>query len=253
MPRTLIEQFPTEKREARDDSMALSIAEMFCDTVQGEGINSGVPATFIRLEGCTLVCTWCDTLEVWKQGNPYSIEEVLDMFEEAGMIEKFKAGQHIVLTGGSPLKQKTALLQFCRRFGARFKFTPHYEVENECVLLPDPELVNFIGTWNNSPKLANSGMKARARYKPDVIATTAKFRNSWFKFVISSIEDWDEIQKDYLDPGLIKREQIILMPEGQDQGQVRASYEATAELAVRENVRMCDRLHITIWDKKTGV
>lgn len=253
MPKTLIEQFPKETRVARDDSMSLNIAELFCDTVQGEGINSGIPATFIRLQGCTLVCVWCDTLEVWKQGNPYSIEEVLDMFEEAGMIPKFKAGQHIVLTGGSPLKQGIELLQFCRRFSARFGFSPHYEVENECVLLPPKELIPFINTWNNSPKLENSGMKSRARYKPDVISTTARFVNSWFKFVISSVDDWNEIQKDYLEPGLIRREQIILMPEGQDQEQVRGSYEATAELAVRENVRMCDRLHITIWNKKTGV
>lgn len=253
MPKTLIEQFPKEKRVARKDSGIINIAEMFCDTIQGEGINTGIPATFIRLQGCTLLCTWCDTLEVWSQGNPYSIEEILDIFEENEMISKFRAGQHIVLTGGSPLKQGQMLLEFCRRFDTRFGFTPHYEVENECVLLPPKELLNYISTWNNSPKLANSGMKVRVRYKPEVISQTARFFNSWFKFVVSELEDWDEIKKDYLDTGLIKRSQIILMPEGQDQTQVKSSYEITADLAIRENVRMCDRLHITIWNKKTGV
>lgn len=253
MPKTLIKQFPSEKKEARDDSMALNISEMFCDTIQGEGINSGIPATFIRLQGCTLACVWCDTLEVWKEGNPYSIEEVLDLLEENKMIEKFRAGQHIILTGGSPLKQQRALLQFCRRFDARFGFSPHYEVENEAVLMPIPELVQFIGTWNNSPKLENSGMKVRARYKPEVISSTAKLRNSWFKFVISKKEDWAEIKRDYLEPGLIKKSQVILMPEGQTQSELDRSYEAVAELVVRENVRMCDRLHITIWNQKTGV
>lgn len=253
MPKTLIEQFPKEKRVAREDSAALSIAEMFCDTIQGEGINTGVPATFIRLEGCTLVCTWCDTLEVWKVGNPYSVEEVLDMFQDAGMIQKFKEGQHIVFTGGSPLKQQDALLEFCRRFNARFGFDPHYEIENECVLLPNKALSLYISTWNNSPKLENSGMKFRARYKPDVISITAKKSNSWFKFVISKESDWDEIKTDYLDPGLIKKDQVILMPEGIDREGLRASYEATANLCVRENVRMSDRMHITIWNKKTGV
>jgi len=43
------------------------------------------------------------------------------------------------------------------------------------------------------------------------------------------------------------------MPEGIDREQLQKSYDATAELCVRENVRMSDRMHITIWNKKTGV
>ncbi len=253
MPKTLIKQFPEKDRVARDDSAVLKVAEMFCDTIQGEGINIGIPATFIRLQGCTLVCVWCDTLEVWQEGNPYSIEELLDMFEENGMIDKFRFGQHIVFTGGSPLKQQTSLLQFCRRFSTRFGFSPHYEVENECVLVPNKNLVPYIRTWNNSPKLANSGMKERARYKPEVISTTAKLANSWFKFVVNSEEDWDEIRRDYLEVGLVKRDRIILMPEGEDREALRKSYDITAGIAVRENIRMTDRMHITLWDKKTGV
>lgn len=254
MPKTLIKQLPDQAREERSDgSMSLKIAEMFCDTIQGEGINSGVPSTFIRLQGCTLVCVWCDTLDVWKHGNPYSIEEIFDMFEQHGMIEKFKNGQHIIFTGGSPLKQQIALLQFCRRFGARYDFLPHYEVENECVLEPNEDLVRFISTWNNSPKLANSGMKERARYKPDIIKKTAQFKNSWFKFVVDCEEDWEEINEFFIQTNLVSKDQIILMPEGEDQEKLNKTREVAADMAIKHNVRFCDRQHVTIWNKKTGV
>lgn len=253
MPKTLIKQFPKKKRKpSKDGSAILNISEMFCDTIQGEGINTGVPVTFIRLQGCTLACTWCDTLDVWKAGNPYSVKETLDLLEESEMIQKFKDGQHIVFTGGSPLKQQDALAEFCTMFTKRFGFIPHYEVENECVLRVGIDFGKFISTWNNSPKLSNSGMKESIRIKPDCITQQLKFKNSWFKFVVTEGLDWDEIKKDFMSLG-IPKEKIILMPEGASQDELKKNYEVVIKIAVREGVRFSDRGHITIWNKKTGV
>ena len=56
MVKTIISAYPTEKRAARQDgSIILNIAECFCDTIQGENM-VGYPATFLRLQGCTLNC-----------------------------------------------------------------------------------------------------------------------------------------------------------------------------------------------------
>ena len=91
MPITLIQQKPTFSKKVEGENK-LVIAEMFADTLQGEGINTGVPSTFIRLQGCTLQCVWCDTLDVWPHGNEYSFEEIFDLFEKNGFIEKFNNG-----------------------------------------------------------------------------------------------------------------------------------------------------------------
>ena len=252
MPVTLIEQKPTFIKKVEGDNK-LVIAEMFADTIQGEGVNAGVISTFIRLQGCTLQCTWCDTLDVWPTGNEYSFDEIFEMFESINLIEKIRNGQHLILTGGSPLKQQQRLIAFLKAFETKYSFLPYTEIENESVLMPDIALAYCIDCWNNSPKLANSGMKERARYKPEVIKNLAQRLNSWFKFVVAQESDWEEIKKDYLDSGLIDREQIILMPEGQTQEELSKTREMVADIAIREGVRFSDRLHVTIWNKKTGV
>jgi organic radical activating enzyme len=256
MPKTLIEQNPTFTKKVEGPDK-LAIAELFCDTLQGEGVTSGVISTFMRLQGCTLKCVWCDTLEVWPNGNEYTFEEIFALFEGVDLIERFRKGQHLILTGGSPLKQQDQLIKFLNGFMAKYGFLPYIEVENEAVLMPKPEFIELVNQWNNSPKLANSGMKPLVRIKPDVLRKLSnphnnwRNNNSWFKFVISSPEDWDEIERDYL--SYIPKHQIILMPEGQTQDELNKNREMVADLAIKHNVRFTDRLHITIWNKKVGV
>lgn len=250
MPLTLIEQKPNFLKRVEGENK-LAIAEMFGDTLQGEGISVGVPSTFIRLQGCTLKCVWCDTLDVWPHGNEYSFEEIFKLFEENGFIEKFRKGQHLILTGGSPLKQQEQLFNFISDFRIRYGFQPFIEVENEAVLVPDPRFALYVDQWNNSPKLANSGMKERVRLKPTLIKHMSTFPNSWFKFVIQTEKEWEELERDYLPH--IKLNQIVLMPEGQNQEELSKTREIVADLAIRKGVRFTDRLHVTIWNKKTGV
>jgi len=259
MPKTLIKQNPLFSKKV-EGNKKLAIAELFCDTLQGEGINIGVPATFMRLQGCTLQCVWCDTLDVWPNGNEYSFEEIFQLFEDAKLIEKFKSGsQHLVLTGGSPLKQREQLSSFLQTFVEKYTFDEsdkkrfYVEIENECVLDVNNSLERFIKCWNNSPKLSNSGMRDIVRRKPTILQKLKKYENSWFKFVIQKESDWIEIKNDFLQYGLINKEQIILMPEGQTQEELTKTRELVANIAIREGVRFTDRLHVTIWNKKTGV
>lgn len=252
MPTTLIASNPDFKKVIPNQDRYLLIAELFGDTVQGENL-SGIPSTFLRLQGCTLECVWCDTLEVWRYGNPYSFDEIFELLEHNNFIDKFKSGQHLILTGGSPLKQQDRLVKFLEEFMEKYSFLPIIEIENECTLWPSTRLEQYINTWNNSPKLSNSGMKEKARYKPAIIQHLSKLSNSYFKFVISSEKDWEEIMNDFLIPGIITKDQIVLMPEGQTREELQNHYDIVVDIAVRENIRMCDRLHVTIWNKKVGV
>jgi len=249
----IIEAFPQEKKEAaQDGSKVLFVSELFFNTVQGENW-TGVPSMFLRLQYCTLNCSWCDTAEVWRTGNPYSNVELLDLFQKSGAVNQLHKGQHLILTGGSPVRQQDALTDLIERFVTRFGFKPIIEVENECTLEPTYKFAELVDIWNNSPKLENSGNKKELRYKPEVLKILSSLNNSYFKFVVTSEDDWKEIQRDFLDAGLLTRDQIVLMPEGATREELYKHYEACVNLACKEGVRMSDRLQVTIWNKTTGV
>ena len=151
------------------------------------------------------------------------------------------------------LDSKKQLYDFLVEFYKKYEFYPFTEIENECTLKPDGGLYFLIKQWNNSPKLENSENKKKARYKPEIIRQLSEFNNSWFKFVISEEANWGEIEEDYLKPSLIRRDQIILMPEGENQARLNLTREMAASIAIREGVRFSDRLHVTIWNLKVGV
>jgi organic radical activating enzyme len=159
----------------------------------------------------------------------------------------------MILTGGSPLKQERRLINFLNEFEYRYGFLPYTEVENEAVLMPSEEFVDLVSWWNNSPKLANSGMKERVRIKPEVLKFMGEQPNAVFKFVVSSEQDWEEIERDFIKPGYIPRGAIVIMPEGQTQEELSKTREMAADMAIKQQVRFTDRLHVTIWNKKTGV
>jgi 7-carboxy-7-deazaguanine synthase len=86
------------------------ITEIF-KSIQGEGTRAGLPCIFVRLTGCNLRCTWCDTAYAFHGGKKMSVEEVLGRVDElAGRSEKFHGSESAVplveLTGGEPLLQE---------------------------------------------------------------------------------------------------------------------------------------------------
>ncbi len=251
--KTIIGSNPDYQKPTPIDSPYLEIAEFFYDTIQGEGITLGQPAAFLRMQHCTQSCWWCDTTEVWRNGNPYTFEELFKLIESTELIQKLKTGQHLILTGGSPVKQQKNLTLFLHAFKERYGFQPVVEIENECTLMPTPEFSRLIDIWNNSPKLKHSGNPDKLRYKPDILQYLSGLENSWFKFVISHKNDWDEIDASFLQPNLIKREQIILMPLGSNRQELHKNREMVVETAIRETVRYCTREQIELWDKTTGV
>ena len=78
----------------------LSVTEIF-HSIQGESTWAGAPCTFVRLTGCPLRCSWCDTEYAFHDGNDMSIDEV--MTEVASHLCKT-----VEITGGEPLAQKGA-------------------------------------------------------------------------------------------------------------------------------------------------
>lgn len=235
------------------DSLHLSVSEMFSETLQGEGFFIGVPATFLRLSGCHLGCLFCDSTQIWNKKHSFLVEEILSRLETSGAVKRFSKGEHFVITGGAPLLQEEKLLGLLQEFEKRFNFVPYIEVENECTIEPSQELINYVSCWNNSPKLSNSHVELHKRFKSRVVKKMAGLDNSWFKFVVATEKDWEELNQYFLMPKLIKREQVILMPKGWNQMELDENRLFVAEMAMRECVRFSDRLHITLYDSRVGV
>lgn len=238
---------------SKDESGYLRVSEFFFDTIQGEGVYTGTPAAFLRLQGCTLRCSYCDSIKVWKTGEGYSIEWLIDEIINSGLAAKLHEGHHLVITGGSPLLQQDQLLIFLQRLVDFLGFMPFIEIENECVILPSNKLRYYISCWNNSPKLDNSGNLFEKAYKPAIIHLTSTLENSWFKFVIENEQDWDTIVKWFLDPHLIRKGQIILMPQGQTREEILKNQTKVIEIAIKNSVKFSNRMHVILWDLTTGV
>jgi 7-carboxy-7-deazaguanine synthase len=81
--------------------LALRLTEIFF-SLQGEASRAGLPTVFVRLTGCPLRCTWCDTTYSFTGGQPSSVEAVL------AEVARYPARQ-VCVTGGEPLAQKECL------------------------------------------------------------------------------------------------------------------------------------------------
>jgi 7-carboxy-7-deazaguanine synthase len=81
-----------------EPTSTIRITEVFY-SLQGESRSVGLPTVFVRLTGCPLRCTYCDTEYAFTGGSAWGLEEILD--EVAGY-----QCRHVCVTGGEPLAQK---------------------------------------------------------------------------------------------------------------------------------------------------
>ena len=239
----------------------LSVSEVFY-SIQGEGKTVGIPSVFVRLGGCNLMCggmgtqfdgelhngaEWrCDTVEVWMNATAKEVQDVLP----EDCIQAIKNGAHIILTGGEPTMQQAGLEEFIRYVKHNINPNAYFEVETNGTVMPTVFMFEQIHLWNCSPKLTNSGMDTSMTYKPDVIQALNR-KNTIFKFVVNSEKDWKEIQELYLHN--VDREKVYLMPSGENQELLNQNKLNVVELAKENYLNFTTRLHIEIWDKKTGV
>jgi 7-carboxy-7-deazaguanine synthase len=228
----------------------LIVAETFY-SLQCEGRSVGTPAVFLRLGGCNLLCKgdhWtCDTIDVWKNGKAKEFEDVLP----ETFIDRLVKGAHLVITGGEPLLQQEVLCQYIDWIFQEYRFHPFIEVETNGTILPNFYLQSCVSYWNVSPKLSNSNEPAHKRINEVALDFFEKQgEKTIYKFVVKNEGDVMEVFQDF---GFLEVDRIMMMPAGSSREELELVRLEVANICIRLGIRYSERLHIVIWNQKTGV
>lgn len=216
------------------------VAETFY-SIQGEGATAGRPAIFVRLQGCSVGCGWCDTKYSWDPGagRAVTLSALLDE------VAAFPC-RRVVVTGGEPLE--SAL--FGPLVGALESRGYTIEVETSGTLVPPADAPSSI-QWNVSVKLAGSGVPEERRINPSAIRAFLA-RDAWWKLVVSEPEEIGEVLR-LTERFALPRERVLLQPEGLRPDELAARSPWLVEACKAHGFRFSPRLHVLIWGARRGV
>jgi len=211
------------------------INEIFL-SVQGEGLNSGIPTIFIRTTGCNLRCKWCDTKYSYFEGKEMTLENI---FKEC---KKYYA-KHICITGGEPLVQRDEIVKLVNLL-IKEKFNVQLQTNGSMNISNLPKGLEVI----MDVKCPSSSMEDKTIYE------NFKFikSNDSVVFVISDVNDYNFSKKIIKKYGLEKRVNVLIQPvfEKSNFGEEIVKRILQDKL----NVRFGIQLHKIIWNpKKRGV
>jgi len=226
------------------------ITEIF-KSVQGEGTRAGLPCVFVRLTGCNLRCTWCDTAYAFHGGKKMSVEAVLSRVDELCVRKAEQSGAEaevplVELTGGEPLLQEE-IYPLAEALVAR-GYTVMIETSGERFIgrLPK-EVIKIVDV-----KCPDSG-EADTFDENNLEAVCA---NDEIKFVLCTRQDYEFARKFVREHELAKRVKQVLFspvfadPSGKWQGlEPRTLVEWI--LADGLPVRLGLQLHKFIWHPAT--
>jgi 7-cyano-7-deazaguanosine (preQ0) biosynthesis protein QueE len=229
------------------------VSEIFGPTFQGEGPSLGRRCSFVRLGGCNLACSWCDTPYTWdwtgRNGTVYDPKKELRRLsvDQAWTDLVARGTDMVVITGGEPLLQQVALgplLRRCREAGWQL------EIETAGTVAPSAEVVHLVDRFNVSPKLRNSGNHLEDRYRPNVIDALGATGKAIWKFVLTDVADLGEVAE------LVDRHRlrpVYVMPEGISPDVVRIRSEQLVEAVLAQGWNLTTRLQVLIYGNRRGV
>jgi 7-carboxy-7-deazaguanine synthase len=215
------------------------VSELFL-SLQGEGPSAGVPAHFLRLQGCSVGCSWCDTKYSWDTAGGRDCEPDL-LLEE---LRALGSAPLLVVTGGEPL-ETPALVPLLERALDRWE---RVEVETAGVLPPPLSHEQLL--WNVSPKLPRATRHWERTWRHT--AAWLAEPNATFKIVVGEAPDEDDVLR-LLEGHAIPAGRVMLMPEGYTDAGLREGAVALSEICKRHGFRLSQRLHVWLWGARRGV
>jgi 7-carboxy-7-deazaguanine synthase len=206
----------------------LRVTEIF-HSIQGESTHAGRPCTFIRLTGCPMRCTWCDSEYTFTGGEHFSLDAILEKVREFGC-------PLVEVTGGEPLAQREAF-ELIRRL-----------CEAGCEVLI--ETGGYVST-------ADVDERAKVILDVKCPASGEAERNHWpnldrlradqdeVKFVIADRADWEFTKEIIAKYKLEQRAKAILISPAWNQIDLQEVAQWIVQSGLR--VRLQLQLHKYIW------
>lgn len=226
-----------DKSHDDDGKKDFNITEIFY-SIQGESTFAGLPCVFIRLQGCNLRCSWCDTkyaLNVKKERKRMNIDQILEK------VKKYDC-KNICVTGGEPLMQKgvSALLSILCNNGFRVALETNGFYSLKEIDKRVSKIVDF--------KCPGSKMQNKNNFENIEYLT----RNDEVKFVIKDKEDYNWAKKIIIKHQLAdKVNSVLLSPVF---GKLEAKKLSKWITKDKLNVRLQLQIHKYIWNpEKKGV
>ena len=212
-------------------AVKLRITEIFA-SVQGESTRVGLPTVFVRLTGCPLRCTWCDTAYAFTGGESMSLEQVMHEVARHGL-------RHVCVTGGEPLSQKACLALLTALCEAGYSVSLETSGALD-ISVVDPRVSRIVDL-----KAPGSGEVERNLYSNIAQLTV----HDELKIVLADKADYDWAKQRILDDGLAERCTVLLSPVAGDLDPADL-----AEWIVRDRlpVRFQLQLHKVLWNDARG-
>jgi 7-carboxy-7-deazaguanine synthase len=212
--------------------MAIKIFEIF-HSLQGETSRIGLPTVFVRLTGCPMRCTYCDTEYAFSGGGNMQISEIIAKVAEFGT-------KYVTVTGGEPLAQKECytLLQTLCDAG----YNVSLETGGAMDIAPVDKRVSVIldikTPGSNEEKNMLWGNIAHVKNTDEI------------KFVLCNRSDYDWVKAKITELKLTEKCPILFSPSFHE---LKADELAGWVLADKLPVRMQIQLHKILWGEKAGV
>jgi 7-carboxy-7-deazaguanine synthase len=227
----------------------VSISETFTSR-QGEGKLTGTPSVFLRTNGCNLRCWFCDTpYASWNpSGELRTVGSLLRQCLDSGL-------RHVVLTGGEPLMQKSAMAIAEAVMDAGL----HLTIETAGTI-DKPIACDLLSI---SPKLAGSAPDAvehprwherhdKRRLPLGVMRRLiAAAQDVQVKFVVCDASQFAEINACVADLS-VAADDVFIMPEGTSVAALDAAADWLAPWVRSSGYRYCDRMQIRWYGNRRG-
>ena len=233
----------------------VKINEVFGPTIQGEGPSAGQAAVFVRLWGCNLDCTWCDTPYTWdvsgKNGEQFprdtnsTSKSAEDVWDDVLALTHYEPSL-LVITGGEPLTQPEAVSELA---SLAIHAGWRVEIETNGTRPPLAELSPNL-SYRVSPKLP-SAQTTRESINLDVLRQFARRRSAAFKFVATGVDDLDAIEQVQV-AGRIPARHIWVMPEGITTDAVLTGARVLVDEVTARGWNLTLRNHVLLWGNERG-
>jgi 7-carboxy-7-deazaguanine synthase len=209
---------------------SLRVNEIF-KSIQGESTYAGMPCVFVRLTGCNLRCSYCDTTYAYEEGIDMSVNEIVKEIEGY-------ACKNVCITGGEPLLQKNVYKLINLLKTKSYKIFVETNGAMNIDLLPG----NIIRIMD--VKCPDSGMNKKIDWR-----NLERLRgDDEVKFVLSSKKDYEWAKKIVRKHNLPDKTNVLF---GSAYGKLKPKSLAGWILKDRLNVRLQLQLHRIIWPDKT--